>query len=420
MVSMRATIDTTLASQLLALARNIQSANQEGDTDGLMARLFLERFDARIIWKVSCNNEKWTSQHAQEIRQANFGKLAALGYSISFSLPNTQENYTSLFVEGMKRLQQRDLFPIDQVSFQNIPSAFLGIVTGTLSLDDGTEKTNLVSWMKQTLAETLKRNKPQGYQKLVYEYLNTLLDSKSVMIALPDDHATLGELALADWGCRIGSFRIIEMEQNSQILRERILALACLVDVNEFSAGESSVIWESVTSCLSSSIHDRVLSPSHVIWLLSRFESAMRRWRWDVNKNEKPIRWAISEEREVQDIVWLILRSVFEDLVDEDYLPKLGHSSYKPDFGIPSIGTMIEVKFARKSEDFKKIEKEIMEDAIAYIQATRLYKEIVIFIYDNSSSVQEHALTRSALEKLPNVVGVIIVSRPSQLPEVIR
>ena len=44
----------------------------------------------------------------------------------------------------------------------------------------------------------------------------------------------------------------------------------------------------------------------------------------------------------------------------------------------------------RNHSDVKKIEKEVMEDSIAYLSGTTAYKEIVVFIYDASASVQEH------------------------------
>jgi len=152
--------------------------------------------------------------------------------------------------------------------------------------------------------------------------------------------------------------------------------------------------------------------------ILRRFEAALRRWRWDdSSKMKRPITWPITSEREVQDIVWLILRSVFDDVVDEETLPKLGHSTYKADFGIPSLRLLIEAKYCREASDFKKIEKEIMEDAVAYlIHIKDRYDRILVFIYDHSSSVQEHAVTAIALRELPGIEDVIIVSRPSQLP----
>jgi len=78
---------------------------------------------------------------------------------------------------------------------------------------------------------------------------------------------------------------------------------------------------------------------------------------------------------------------------------------------------LIEVKYARKAGDFKVLEKEIMEDSIAYLVETRdRYQRLLVFIYDASGSVQEHALTAATLRKIPGIADVIVVSRPSQLP----
>ena len=56
-----------------------------------------------------------------------------------------------------------------------------------------------------------------------------------------------------------------------------------------------------------------------------------------------------------------------------------------------------------------------MEDSVAYLRNAGPYKEIVVFIYDESASVQEHDMTAAALRELGNVSDVIIVSRPSRL-----
>ena len=162
-------------------------------------------------------------------------------------------------------------------------------------------------------------------------------------------------------------------------------------------------------------IDQAILSRSHLVTVLSRLEAAMRRWRCDDNSVKHPIRWPVTAEREVQDILWLILRPVFDDLVDEETLPKLGHSTYRADFGIPSLGILIEVKYVRKSSDFKEVEKQVLEDSVAYLNGVTAYKEIVVFIYDDSASVQEHDTTATALRSIDGISDVIIVSRPSQL-----
>jgi hypothetical protein len=40
---------------------------------------------------------------------------------------------------------------------------------------------------------------------------------------------------------------------------------------------------------------------------------------------------------------------------------------------------------------------------------------LIVFIYDDSASVQEHDTTRRALVQIPGIIDVVIVSRPSQL-----
>lgn len=111
-----------------------------------------------------------------------------------------------------------------------------------------------------------------------------------------------------------------------------------------------------------------------------------------------------------------MLRSVFDDVVDEDTLPKLGHSSYRADFGLPRLGVLIEVKYIRRATEFKDIEQEVMVDSVAYLQNTDRYRELMVVIYDESTSVEHHDQTRRALQSIESISDVIIVSRPGRLP----
>jgi hypothetical protein len=60
--------------------------------------------------------------------------------------------------------------------------------------------------------------------------------------------------------------------------------------------------------------------------------------------------------------------------------------------------------------------KEVIEDSVAYLKENTTYKKIVVFIYDESASVQDHDIAAAALRELNHVIDVIVVSRPSQLP----
>ena len=168
------------------------------------------------------------------------------------------------------------------------------------------------------------------------------------------------------------------------------------------------------------SIDQVLLSRTHLSLLLRRFPAAMRRWRWDSgDRVREPIHWPITSEREIQDILWLVLRSVFDDVIDEDTNPKVGHASTRADFGIPSLRLLVEVKYVYEgtTAEFKKIEQEVMIDSVAYLQRATLYDEIVVFIYDSTASVEHHELTRDALIKVPGIADVIIVSRPGVLAQ---
>ena len=52
---------------------------------------------------------------------------------------------------------------------------------------------------------------------------------------------------------------------------------------------------------------------------------------------------------------------------------------------------------------------------VAYLNGVTAYKEIVVFIYDESALVQEHDTTAAALCGIDRISDAIIVSRPSQL-----
>ena len=120
----------------------------------------------------------------------------------------------------------------------------------------------------------------------------------------------------------------------------------------------------------------------------------MQRWVY----NEKR-QWPIEEDKDVQCILYLILRSYFSDIKYEEPTDKFGHGYSIVDLTLPSLKVLIEVKFARSSKDFSKIEEEIKNDSVNYTQSTP-YKKIIVFIYDNNSSVQEHQTTITALKKI--------------------
>jgi hypothetical protein len=141
---------------------------------------------------------------------------------------------------------------------------------------------------------------------------------------------------------------------------------------------------------------------------------SMKRWRWD-----DKIRWKIENEYHVQDLLWIILAPLFADLEDEENLPSLGHKHPRCDLGIPSLHLIIEVKFIRKGTQshFARITEEIAADHTLYTTAGSNYNKIVAFVWDDSRSSEQHFELKQGLQKMPGIVGTVIVSRPAKMVE---
>jgi hypothetical protein len=227
------------------------------------------------------------------------------------------------------------------------------------------------------------------------------------------------ELALAYWMIGHNKARVVDPAERLA-LSQRVMNAFMRGDPAELTTTQAALLASASNAITNTSIDQVLLSRTHLSLLLRRFPAAMRRWRWEDNDRVKePIRWPITSEREIQDILYLVLRSVFDDVNDEDTNPKVGHGSTRSDFGIPSLRLLIEVKhiYAGTAGEFKKIEQELMTDSVAYLQRATHYDEIVVFIYDSTASVEHHDLTRDVLTKVPGIADVIVVSRPGVLAQ---
>lgn len=395
-------------SWLAATADRIATASAPGALDALLAGYFLGGTTVRgLAQDGSGLSAKWLEENRDRLGQAPV--IATIGYELGDAPPGVQATARSMLATGLQRLMARNPFA-DRLTFVRDPAQVVGI--GLAAHAMAADLPRFSGWLAETLGD--ERLQPSGrFQALLYEHVRALLTGRmaSVEIGQGDDVAVL---ALRYWMSQAGTARPPDADERHE-LQQRVVSEALRTSPGQMSVPRAALVYQAVTTILDASISQAVLSRSHLVTILERFEPAMHRWRWDDSKLQHPIRWEVSSEREVQDILWLMLRPVFDDLVDEETLAKMGHASYRADFGIPSLGVLIEVKYVRKSSDFKEIEQQVMVDSVAYVSGTTTYKEIVVFIYDASASVQEHSTAAAALRRLESVSDVVIVSRPSQL-----
>jgi hypothetical protein len=94
-------------------------------------------------------------------------------------------------------------------------------------------------------------------------------------------------------------------------------------------------------------------------------------------------------ERGVQDILWIMLRSQYERVDREDTLPRFGAKGYKPDFGIPDLQTLVEVKFIGQKTDPSAIQEEILADVPGYLNDATGFTGIIELIYDHAQKLRD-------------------------------
>lgn len=395
------------------LEGRIKEVNLPGNLEGLFAQYVVGCDPALgIAWNVNCATEEWLVANRSDLQ--HYPNLSKLGFSLSLYAATAPTDAAKTFISDFATIRQRPPFPGDRISFAYQPVAFLGLALGAVAA--GEQGLPFRAWLA-SLLDDHRLITTNAYQMLLYHYIRFVLVQEPFAIEDLRRYTVADELALVDWGIRRGAFRLVDPGVGLSDLHARVLTSAAVSDTTTFAASRAALIWSAVQSALVHSVQELVLSRNHVAAVLGRFEDALRRWRWDTSNSRNPICWPITSEREVQDIVWLILRSVFDDVVDEDTLPKFGHSTYRTDFGIPSLRLLVEVKYARQASGFKELEKEILEDSVAYLaEAHDRYDRILVFIYDHSASVQEHGVTTNALRGLPSIEDVVIVSRPSHLP----
>jgi hypothetical protein len=400
-----------VSSQLEKLKEVIESHNKQGDVYGLFAYHILKNFpECRIEWNVICENE-WLERVFDE---KNVYHIACLGYSLCNGDIDSESK--DKFVRAFNLLKKREPFKGAHVSFPYQCSTFLGLVLGVKSIADETWKKTAIGWLDWVLKERIKQEQISNFLDLFYKYIGHHLSEKPVEIRDISPYTSIEENSFLEYTMIKNIFQTSRQGENLKSVRKKLMKQVVETDIGAITGEKAALVFAAIEESIAKDIDNLLISPHFVAAVLSRFEDAMKRWRYDPDERSKPVRWPVDTERQIQDILWLILRSYFYDLVDEETLPKLGHTSYKPDFAIPSLRLFVEAKVVYKREDFKKIEKEIMEDSVGYLTGVQGYDKIIVFIYDKSASVQEHNTTRNALIKIPEIEDVVIVSKPSQLP----
>lgn len=155
---------------------------------------------------------------------------------------------------------------------------------------------------------------------------------------------------------------------------------------------------------------------------LEHIPVGLKRWTWEGagrTRGSEPVKWQVENEYHVQNLLYVILAPIFNDIADEVNLQPVGQKNPRIDLYLPSLHTIIEVKYRKDvKKSFSTLIGEIAEDASLYRADTK-YKDarIVNFLWDYTRSTQEHAKFKEGVLKICGINGCVVVSAPSTMDE---
>jgi hypothetical protein len=393
-----------LQESIFRLKNSVQTLNRPAYIEGLLAKHFCSNYmpEDHHEWQVYKNVDHWQAENASTSDQAPYmavlGSLLAEASELGLSV---QKETIQQFEKSINRLMQRkDIFQ-STTSWIFQPAIVLCIALGIRT----TNSEILKKWLLSILDNGSQANRATLFHKLSFTYAAALIGKTERTLFFITDMETcsLPELGLAIW---LANRSIITIENLECLENAEAFLLSKLIGgglKNSEVDFKYAIILDVVLNYITTRSH--LPSDELLLSILKRFEPAMERWQH---------KWQIKDEYDIQSVLWLILRPYFPDIRYEETLAKLGRAAHRFDFGIPTIGTLIEVKYIRKKEDFQKIVYEVGIDSVQ-VKSQSQYRTIIVFAYDEVSAIENHDWARESLLHLDLVKDAIFVSSPSFL-----
>jgi REase_DpnII-MboI len=328
--------------------------------------------------------------------------VAALGFGAAVGLLN--EGQRNILREELEHLRGRAFFIAGRPRrFEVDGISLLGVALGAKSeKSDEAQK-----WCRDILGKSLNElGSDLWHQGLV----------RLALVVLGDKNLTVKPAELAVVAAAKG------LRSSSQAIDEEAWSAAVQSCPLENQSGLDAVrlaVFDIIAGRLG---QVRLASPTRadLIALLRNVSRGFKRWPYE----EKPrtakseiTRWEVENEYHVQSLLWVILAPVFPDVDDEENLPSIGHANPRADLAVPSLRTLIEVKYIRKpgQTGFKAVMDEIASDTGLYLSKSNDFDTIIAVVWDDCAQTEQHYELQSGIEQLNGVTAAIILSRPSHM-----
>lgn len=328
--------------------------------------------------------------------------VAALGFGAASRLLSEEES--SAFNDEITHLKGRRFFvPGRPPRFEIDGPALLGVALGAATYDDPeTQK-----WLTELLARSSQQVANDDWQLGLIRAARLCSGENNIKI-IPAD------LAVA-----LAAKRLIEPDANE--LQEG-WALASTLRPHQCGPVRDAVRLTAFDYVLArrGQITIGAMTRESLVQLLQGISRSMRLWTYENEpRTTRSImaRWEMENEYHVQNLLWAVLAPVLSDLEDEENLPSIGHKNPRADLCVPSLRTIIEVKFMRASGQAacRKVIDEIAADASLYLSKTTNYDNIICFVWDDCAQTEQHDELKSGLEAINGISAAVILPRPSKM-----
>lgn len=276
-------------------------------------------------------------------------------------------------------------------------------------MDDVSIDEQFHEWIRRFLPEQILSRRMNKYENDLASFVTNGVDAEFSTASIPLFLHYLGKVPISDHdetqsliGVFMGEFRALSSLENSSAL------LAILVYVFDKIGREIPLAPPSGWSL------------NDLEGFLENVPVGLRRWTWELKARtptSDAVKWFVQSEYHVQNILYMILGPIFVDVSDEVYLEPLGQKTPRIDLYLPSINTVIEVKYRKNSKkSFQAFISEIAEDASLY-RSDPKYKDadIICFLWDHTRSTQEHTKFKEGVMKLEGISSCVVVSSPSTM-----
>jgi hypothetical protein len=345
--------------------------------------------------------------------------LAAAGYQ--YLNPRFQRNsqYDQEWARHLKRLAQRQAFPIDRESYFYRPLDLLGICIGAQSCPSVTDHDR--QWLKAILENGAARLPSHSRAHYLGAVAANQIGVTWTMHSTPRlQDLSLATLSLLYWIISQKALATsIGLTLNEQELGAAVLRMAFLNQNHCDDLADAGLILYATESLVERTIQANVeetwKAPRNTQAATALVRALCDRFPIFANalaeRHDHRATVSVTDEYDVQDLLGALLKLHFTDVRSEEWTPSYAGNASRMDFLLKPEHVVVEAKMARKGLGQKELVTQLAEDILRY-QSHQDCKTLICFVYDPAGKCSNPTALENDLTKNHGGLQVIVVVQP--------